>query len=289
MFIDDEDLENEVSHEDIKTTSEKTTPKEEDLSKKFYELKLPSKGLLGYPEVVQYRDILVRDEKIIATATDDSYWTTLHNVLKSVLGNPDFFYDICMHDRDFLLIWIWANNYTPIKSIGITCADCGQQDTMDVDLTKFDVTDIDTDIPVPFEIELSNGYKVNVRMFTIGDEINALNLSEKLEGYEWDTVMLYQSIDIGDDIPVIDKFKWIEENIRGREMALIRAFHEHFRYGVDNNIQHTCSKCGEETHFALPFRPEWLLPTASDDLEKMLRSNKKSKNKSKRRRPSSNV
>lgn len=292
MFIDDEDesesTENQTPKNEAVAEEQKTEPKPQTLSTKYYDVTLPSQGKLSYPKTIQYRDILVRDEKIIMSATNDNYPKVINRVLKSVLGDVDFYDDLVIHDRDFLLTWIWANNYDPVKSIQVECPDCSHVDNVDVDLTKLNVEDIPSDFVQPFEIDVDDNITIGVNLVTVGDEKEAARIAEESNEYDYETILYYLSIDVPIDYNTLDeKFEWIEENMKGRDMAMVRSFHEYFAFGVENEIEHKCTGCGEVNRHTVPFRPEWLLPDSSRDFKNLLQSNKASKNKSKRSRSSS--
>jgi len=232
---------------------------------------LPSEGVLGYPEEVEYRDILVKDEEILASATVESYAKTLNAVLKSVLNDCEFYEQMSIHDRDFMLIWVWATNYTATKQVEITCGSCGTKHTHVVDMTALPQKPIKKDIKVPFEIPLRNGNKIFVRLNTVADELFAEEYVRKNKKFKFEHVMMVRSIDVGVDIPFESKMRWVSENLSGKEMGLVRQFHRHFAFGLDSYIEHVCPACNEVTRGAIPFQTEDILfPTVQSDFEKLL-------------------
>jgi hypothetical protein len=145
-------------------------------------LMLPSMGVLGYPEKVSYRDIMFKDEEILSLATPDTYAETLNSVLKGVLNDCEFFEDISVFDRDYLLVWLWANNYTSVKAMSAQCGHCGHSDDKHVDLSKAEVTDIKADdIPVPFKLPLKNATVTHVEIYlnTVQDELDVEKFMKK--------------------------------------------------------------------------------------------------------------
>jgi hypothetical protein len=237
----------------------------------FNQVDLPSDGVFGYPSHVEYRDILVKDEEVLASATVDTYSKTLNAVLKSVMNDAPFYEQMTIHDRDYMLVWVWANNYTATKDVEITCSHCSHKQVKRVDLTKLPQTNVSKTIKVPFEIPLRSGNKIMVRLNTVADEIFAEEYIRKNKSAKFEHVMMMRSIDVGVAIPFEAKMKWISENVTGKEMGMVRKFHSHFAFGVNPRIEHVCDECSGVTHGDVPFQTEDILfPTVSSDFEKLL-------------------
>lgn len=276
MFVDENENEEVVEEQ-----SPETTESSEDLKLKYYSVELPSKGRLGYPAEIEYRDILVRDEKILSTATGKNYEKVIMNVLKSLLKDQSLFENLSVYDKEFLLLWIWANNYTTIKEFDVTCPYCENKDDLKIDLTEVDIDEISDEYTDPFEMELANGETVSLRLLTVKDEMIAKKFCDENKGYEESLVKLVMSISFKRIMPLKEKLQYVEENMTGRDMGMVRAFHDYFSYGVNDKIDHECSSCGEVTTFDIPFSVEFFLPTLQQDFKEIVRSNKKSKHKSK--------
>lgn len=238
----------------------------------FNTVDLPSKGLLGYPAFAEYRDIMVKDEEVLSSATVETYAKTLNSVLKSVMNECDFYEKMCIHDRDFMLIWVWANNYSAVKTVEISCGSCGNKDEHKIDLTQLPQTDINEKIKKQFVLPIKKtGGSVTVRLNTVSDELMAEEVVRKNKNLKYESVMLALSIDLGINVPFDVKWKWITENMSGKEMAYVRQYHAHYAFGVDAVLKHSCSACGEVTHGAVPFQAEDVLfPTVSTDFEELL-------------------
>lgn len=233
---------------------------------------LPSKGKLGYPSFVEYRDIMVRDEEILASSTAETYAKTLNAVVKSVMNDCPFYEKMAIHDRDYMLLWIWANNYSSTKDVEVTCGGCGAKNNHKIDLTKLPMIPIKDSLKIPFTVPVKKtGGTVSVRMSTVADELLASELLRKNPSLKYDTILFVLSIDLGMQVNFDVKYKWVSENISGREMGIIREFHSHFAFGVDTVIEHSCPACGEVTRGLVPFQTEDILfPTVSTDFEKLL-------------------
>lgn len=242
-------------------------------SEGFNVVDLPSNGKFGYPEYAEYRDIMVRDEEVLASATDATYAKTLNSVLKSVMNDCPFYEDLTVHDRDFMLVWVWANNYSPTKTVSVTCGngECNHTTSHTIDLRELPQKQIADNIKsVQIPIKKTGGF-VTVRLNTVRDELIASEAIRKNKELRYDTVMLALSVDLGINVPLDVKMNWIKDNVSGKEMALIRQYHAHFSYGIDAVMDYKCEACGEVTRGAIPFQAEDILfPTVSTDFAEFL-------------------
>jgi hypothetical protein len=263
MFVEDDELTVDVQKEESVTEEPTTAPADANL------VELPSKGLLGYPATIEYREMMVSDEEILAGATEQTYSRTLNGVLKSVLNNCPFYEKLTLIDRDWALIWVWANNYTDMKRVSVDCSHCGTKNEHVVYLSKLQSTPIKESIatrnPIQIPIEKTGGF-VEVRLNTVADEMFVEDYMIKNKDAKWDFLMLCRSISLGRDIPFDVKLKWIRENISAKEFGLIRKYHTHFSYGINPTIEHKCDACGGVTHGLVPFQAtDVLYPVVSDD------------------------
>lgn len=223
-------------------------------------LDLPSKGQFGYPATVEYRDMLAKDEEVLASTTPDTYVRSLNGVVKSVLNNCSWYEQISVNDRDYALIWLWANNYTPRKTLEIKCSNksCGHTEKHVVDMTTLEVTDVKEGFTGAFQMTLKKtGKPVKVRLNTVSDELEVEALIAKDESGElrkkYDYLMLAASVDVGMRFALDKKAEWVGENLTARELAIVKEFHKRYSFGVKTRLEHTCSECKEVTHFNLPF------------------------------------
>jgi len=200
--------------------------------------------------------------------------------VKSLLKDPEAFDGMSIYDRDYLMLWIWANNYTTTKEFEVTCPVCDNVDHISVDVTKVDVSELSEEIKVPHPFKLKDGKVINLKLLSVEDEqiANDFVKSNKKESLE--SVLLALVMDVGKVMPLPQKLRWIEDNICGKDMGLIRGFQDYFKYGVDDKEEHTCEACGEVTQHHIPFSIEFFMPTLRNDFEKLLRANKGSEDKS---------
>jgi len=245
-------------------------------------LDLPSQGKLGYDSSITHRDILVKDEEVLATATPTNFARTMNNVLRGICNNPSFFDSMSVHDRDFLLVWLWSNNYTPVKEVEVVCSsrECGAKHTYQVDMTELDVKPLKDDYK-PLKIPLSLGEEgayIRVRPNTVKDENEVEAFLEKMSNKtdakklpSFEHLMLVSSIDVGMNIPLDKKMEWVGENVTGKEMGFVKKFHEFFKFGVQDTIDYTCKSCQEVTTGELPFQVfDILRPSVSSSDDEFL-------------------
>lgn len=250
----------EETHEDI-------------LSSTHNVVNLPSNGAFGYPDFVQYRDIMVQDEEVLASASPETYAITLNGVIKNVLNDPEWFEQMTIPDRDFVLVWLWANNYTKVKQVNVTCPNCGHEEINKVDLTELPSKPLSEKLVHNLEIPIKKtGNKIKVRLNTVGDEIACEKFQMSNKEYTYDYLMRVASIDIGVPLKLQDKVKWVKENVSAKEMGYVRQYHQYFSYGLKSTIEHKCTQCGEVTAGDIPFSTaDILVPSVmADDFEALL-------------------
>lgn len=273
MFVD-EDEQQETRIEDEATPVRE--PEEPQLTSPRHNiLELPSNGKHGYPAEVEYRDILLGDEEVLAGATPETYARTLNNVIRGILNDCPFFDQLTVFDRDYILVWLWANNYGIKKDLNVTCPHCGNKDDMTVDMTRLPVSDVKDNLPVPFTLPLKNATvtEVDLYLMTVGNELEVEKYLNEHPKADFEIVSIVSTMDVGMKVPLKQKMAWARENIDAREMATAKDFHRYFRYGVDDTVEHTCSECQEVTPVRVPFQTEDVLrPAARSDFEDLLRS-----------------
>lgn len=232
-----------------------------------------SQGRLGYPETFEYRDMLVRDEEVLATAKTSTYSRTLNSVLKSVMNDPDWYETMAVSDRDYALMWIWAQNYGSTKTLSITCSnqECKSQNTHVVDLTDLPVIDLKETIAIPYTMALKCGLTVTIHPPTVKDELFAEDWVTKNPSDKFETVMAARVIRLDREPMFRSKLEWLRNSVTGAEFGKIKRYQEAVWFGVDPEIKHTCPKCKEVTVGDIPFSTSDILwPTVHADLEEFV-------------------
>jgi hypothetical protein len=143
-------------------------------------------------------------------------------------------------------------------------------------MTNLEVTEPEEGFTGSVEMTLKlTGKPVKIRMRTVGDEIavESFLAANTKTTYSYDHLMLVRALDLGLEIPLAQKAKWVGENVTGKEMAIIKKFHDHFAYGTKTKIPHSCTACGGSVDFDLPFQGSDVFnPQLPDDFEELLRS-----------------
>lgn len=243
-------------------------------------LKLPSKGAFGYPEQISYRDLLVKDEEVLAGASPTVLSQTLTGVLKSVCNDCDFFEDLTVYDRDFIMVWLAANTYSRYKKVEVECQHCDQMIKANFDLLNGgDLIEPKTDLfPIRIPIQKTGG-AILVHLNTVGDELFAEsyinNESKKKEAGDLNNeqLMLYRSISIegAEGLPFKQKVDWIRNNVNPKELGFCKQAHVHGMYGINRVVNMKCESCGGETKMSHPFRfSDFVRPDVHDDFEELL-------------------
>lgn len=232
-----------------------------------------SKGKFGYPSTFEYRDMMVRDEEILATAKASTYARTLNSVLKSVMNDPEWYEDMVVSDRDYALMWIWAQNYGSTKDLMVTCSnsECGKTNKHVVDLTKLETVEINEKIKFPYEMELKCGTTVSIHPPTVADEMFSEDWVTKNPTDKFNLVMSARCIHMPMEPQFRAKLEWLRDNVTGAELSKITRYHEFSWFGVNPEISHVCPSCKEVTVGDIPFSANDILwPTVHADIEEFV-------------------
>lgn len=279
MFIDLDDID--------KVSEKKSKPKTKSKAKVEVEQEEPSLlhdsghniveflsgGKFGYPSTFEYRDLLVRDEEILATAKPSTFSRTLNSVLKSVMNDPEWYEQMVISDRDYALMWIWAQNYGSIKTLLVTCSnkECGKENKHEVDLTKLDVVEINNKIKYPFEMTVKSGATITIHAPTVADELFAEEWISKNPNDKYDLVLAARTIHMEIEPHFKAKLNWVRDKLTGAEFSKINKYQEFSWFGVNPEIKHVCPSCKEETLGDIPFSSSDILwPTVHADIEEFL-------------------
>jgi len=263
MFVEKDDLESVLSKS--KEPKKQETTNDNDDGYRYSSLTLPSGGEFGYPEEIEYRDILVKDEKVLASSTEKTFGKCLNKVLKSLLKDQSFYEKLTIHDRDFLLVWVWANNYSTIKHIEMSCPHCDAKNSYKIDLTELEIKSLDEGFKNPYPYTTVNGEDVSFRMLTVNDEAVARDFCRMNKEYEENLVSMCLSVNLKVTVALKERIKHIEDNFTGKDMSILRGFHRHFKYGVVDSAKEECKSCGEVNRFSIPFQVDFFIPSLSDD------------------------
>lgn len=243
---------------------------------------LPSAGKNGYPSQITYREVMAADEEILKTATVKNYSRTVNNVLKSICNDVEWFDDMLIHDRDYVLSWIWANTYSSKKEFEITCSHCGTKAPKTINMFELPVINIHEKFKPKFEITIKKAEEtINVRSITVRDECMAEKYLATFQDLKDGTpnpdkpsqefTMLCLALEFKRPMDIASRIEWARANISSTEMANIKKYHQIFTFGIDTKLEHTCSECKGVTHTRVPFQAaDILAPEVSTDIEELL-------------------
>jgi hypothetical protein len=233
-------------------------------------LQLPSKGkVYQVPlESITVRSLKGGDEKLLSDLTLDNlekkYLLLLKNRIKNGLPvvsgiEPE---KLTLGDRLYILLWLRIQSYSAIFKAELVCQYCFEKIKVDIDLQKIEEKTLDENFKEPYEIVLKDGSKVNLRLFRIEDEIKVAE-REKKDGTE-KTYLYKLALSIVDDKSIPERIDYLE-NLDVKDLSLIKKFHEDFDHGPKiNEVAYDCPKCKEAGQLALPFRPQFLIPSGSE-------------------------
>ncbi|SMO59348.1 T4 bacteriophage base plate protein [Balnearium lithotrophicum] len=229
------------------------------------EVKLPSKGLLGYSGKVLIRPITGREEKIIASANGDTVESAINRVLNRCIKEGPKAEELSEGDKSFLLVWLRVNSYFPDYSVEIDCPACKKVFKKFIDLKKLPIKEIQVD-KLPLEIEI-NGRKVALSPLTSQEveEVNNYKSQLAAQGrsledlYSVSYAYMIRALD-GKEVPLSERIDFIE-GLLGRELAKLRKAERLLEHGVDFRQDLKCPLCGKSFTANIPITLEFFLPT----------------------------
>lgn len=236
------------------------------------EVMLPSAGYFGGPLKVRIRRMTTAEEKIIYSSRDGNFIT---DIVKACVVSPVLDLDkISPADIVYLLYAIRNITFGEKYKQETTCPECGQRQTIEVDITDMEIKMLDADyIEECLKVELPDcGKTLKMRLMPEG-EIRKLDNKimkdvvkkniEDPDGYEFmqKLVALVASID-GE--PVEDKIKTEKflTNLSMRDYNKIRKQSNEAvkSYGLDTSTVFTCKKCKEIQEVTAIIAPEFFRP-----------------------------
>ena len=229
------------------------------------EVKLPSKGLLGYSEKVLIRPITGREEKIIASATGDTIESAVNRVLNRCIKEGPKAEELTEGDKSFLLVWLRINSYFPDYSVEIDCPACKKVFKKFIDLKKLPIKEIQVE-KLPLEIEIG-GKKIALSPLTAQEveEVNNYRSQLAAQGRNFEDLYsvryayMIRAID-SKDVSLSEKIDFVEGLIRG-ELAKLRKAEKLLDHGIDFRQELKCPLCGKSFTANIPITLEFFLPT----------------------------
>ena len=223
----------------------------------YHKIQLPTQGRLyeGDPEI-GIRPFKGKDEKLLVELNYDNFEKRMDKVLQNVVQGIEP-KELTLGDRLYILLWERINSYSQFYEIERVCESCGTKQTTTVDLSKLDQTGLPDSYTEPYQITLEDESTLDLRLLRVRDEMEAYNY-EKAGKSSW---LIRMALSIVDDSSIVEREKFLEE-LPGKDIAKIRAFHEKFNHGPVMELETTCKLCDEEGTAHIPFRHDFVYPDA---------------------------
>jgi len=183
-------------------------------------------------------------------------------VLKSILLGVDPL-QLTLGDRMYLILWEYVNSYSRTMRLKTVCAHCLSDILVTVDLGNLENVELSEEYKGPHKVKLPvSGEKINLRLLTVGDEIEIEKYSRKHRK----TSMLYRyARTMVDEVDVIDRVDRLS-TMAAKDLMKIMSFQDEFFHGPEMKTVFTCPKedCGEEDVLDIPFRLDFFFPDISE-------------------------
>lgn len=220
---------------------------------------------------VRIRPISVKEEKIFTSSRNQM--DVADDVLrKCIVGKCIPLRDMLMTDKFYLLLNLRAISYGSDYSFRLKCSSCANEFVHKVVLPTGLRLKVATEADVePFELKLPvSGKSLGLRFLRGSDEKEIINYVRQLPatdaddgdpGYVYRLSRFIATID-GEDVPSIEKMKFVEEMIGKDSFALRQAMVEH-ECGAELSLTVTCSVCRQQMATSLPLTDEFFPSSVS--------------------------
>ena len=240
---------------------------------------LPSKGILyakegeTYPSDVTIRSMTTFEEKM--RLGNQGFWKTMCTILDSVITSPEKFESkyATLFDFYFLMYKMRTVSYGPTYKVSVTCPHCGKTIVCKVDLDKLSVDYLPDDAVEPFKIGPlpRSGDVLECRYSRVIDTINnekrAKEILDKNPNYIGDPMYVLsrvsQIVNInGEKKSAIEREMYVDAMDAMDSAYFRQAYDKHVDgVGMSTTCTDTCTSCGEDLEFNLPFNSEFFRPT----------------------------
>ncbi len=236
-------------------------------------VELPSRGIpyRWRDGKVSIRPMTAREEKLIATANENTYMSVIDRVIGNCLKEPQIDpEELTEGDRSFILLWLRINSYFPEYRVELDCAKCRRGFLTTVDLSSIPVKFLSENVSEPYEV-LIGKHKIGLRFLRGRDEKNLTKLETELAqkgGDPSDRYIFRYALSImlidGEEVDLLTAKTFIE-SLTGRDLARLRKALKEMEHGVIFEKRIRCPLCGRESDFVIPITAEFFLPTEPDD------------------------
>ena len=235
----------------------------------FWEITgLPSKMKL-YPTgtVIKGRPLKTIEVKKLATINKVNMDTIIDETISSAIIGVDV-NDILVSDKLYILFWLRANTYKESGfNVDFYCDQCESPSSYDFIVDNIKTIDINDDFDIDKKLTLpSSEDVVTINLLTIADTkatTQFLKSREKtLRQFDEEIITMASHIKTinGEEVnSLLNRYEYMEE-LNPSDYAYITSYINHVDFGINNNLEVECQKCGGTSHAGVTFRAEFFLP-----------------------------
>ena len=240
------------------------------------DFELPSKGKIygkKFDPSFSLRSMTTEDEMKRLAPSNNPY-KAMSEIIESCLIDkfPIPVYDLCLGDYTYLLHKLRIVTYGPDYSLRFTCPNCGNSETITINLDELKINEYDDSIKDLYAVKLPvSGNEVKLRFQTPRDldRINkeAVKMKEDFPDMVGDPTILLTLQSLIDSIdgepvdPIMIKETLKKLPMRDTNTISKTATKLNSSIGVDTEIDITCSKCGVNVKTPFRYTNEFFGPT----------------------------
>jgi len=221
----------------------------------FLPIQLPSRCI---PYGVSQEEITVRpymgsDEIVLAQINPVNVESKYLQVLRDVVRGIDVT-ELTLGDRLYIILWEYVNSYNEHMKVRTVCTHCLESIEPMINLTKLEKVELPKDFAQPYHLVLPSGGSVDLRLLTVGDQIEIEKFPNAAEAY-----LFKWARSIVSEKSVVEMMYDLKK-FSAKDLATIRSWHEKMYHGPDMSTKFQCPKCGNEEDVEVPFRLDFIFP-----------------------------
>ena len=200
--------------------------------------------------------------------------------------------NLTIQDLWFIFYWQRINSYPnhPMRTPR-ECPHCNHNNSSTLSAGKLVIKDLDSEYEHGVEFNFPSAINedgsplhVPIRLQLVGDEItaskfikNTLEVAKPSRELVQEVILACMLEPMGG--PLSERYGWVKKNLTSADDAMaLKAFEDHFDYGVMNHANFECEDCPEDTKVRFPFDLVNFFPTIRDsrDIQSRILSRKAS-------------
>jgi len=174
-------------------------------------------------------------------------------VLRSIVQGIDVT-QLTLGDRLYIILWEYINSYSDFMKVRTVCTHCLESIEPMIDLKKLEKVELPENFQQPYHLPLPSGGSVDLRLLTVGDQIEIEKFPNTAESY-----LFKWARSIVSDKSVVEMMYDLKK-FGAKDLATIRSWHEKMYHGPDMVTKFQCPKCGSEEEVEVPFRLDFIFP-----------------------------